>query len=260
MATELACPRCGHLKLWKIHAVPEQQGHGPPAPLSPTLKAHAKERYLTNVLRPKVHEKTVSIGNGRFEALICIGCGYTRWYARDVKADPELQPANHRCTECEGLNFWRVPTLRERASDGLPAPLHVVQECGFGVGHFELFLCRACSRMQWHAHSVARVMEHLPAVTEEHPCASCSGRNFIQVEQFTEQGAHGATPLRAVLRKGALFCSERGCFEILFCRTCGLTEWFAHDLERIEEDPALGVTRVTADGPAPAPIPNGPYR
>src|SRR5579872_1687090 len=105
MAGEKACPRCGERNLWQLDSLPDRGG-GAPAPLSPTLKMRARERSLAT-FGNSVREKTDTVGNGRFALLICTSCGHTRWYARDVKPDPELTEINHRCADCDGHRFWR---------------------------------------------------------------------------------------------------------------------------------------------------------
>jgi hypothetical protein len=50
---------------------------------------------------------------------------------------------------------------------------------------------------------------------------------------------------------------ERGYFELLLCRTCGDTEWYAHGLAGVTPSPEWGIALVEA--PA-KPSHLGPYR
>jgi predicted nucleic-acid-binding Zn-ribbon protein len=240
MREERTCPRCGHAQFFRLHAMPEQVGSGVPGELAPTVK----ER----------------VGNGRFETLLCRGCGHTRWFAREVKPDPELEPVQSHCVECDGHQFWRVRTLRERAYDGMPVALAVVHPKGApkGSGHYELKLCQGCGATRWYAHVAHPVSLGVVPMIDGRTCAACGGRHFLRVDDAKEEGDTGPTPLRLLLRDGILFYRALGTFDVVYCRDCALAEWYAQGWERLREDKKLGISLVEATaGTRPA---AGPYR
>jgi predicted nucleic-acid-binding Zn-ribbon protein len=65
---DLKCPNCDGHEIWRIETMNEH-GPGGVRPLGVVLE----RTFLKGV---KLH--------GQFETLICKGCGYTEWYAKDI--------------------------------------------------------------------------------------------------------------------------------------------------------------------------------
>ncbi len=224
------------------------QGDDAHGTLAPTLKARERERGTGSE----------TVGNGHFETLVCRGCGNTRWFARDVKPDPELEPIERQCRECDEHRFWRVHALRERSYLGLPIALPVVHLGHLGAGHYKLEICRGCGNTRWFAGIAEAELEGAAPLADGRLCGGCSSDRFFHVERVMEHGATGLTPLRLQLRDGVFFCKALGTFDVVFCRACKLVEWYAKGADRLREDPVHGISAVEATvGAQPV---EGPYR
>lgn len=74
---DLCCPNCQGREIWRIETMHERgRSTMHPQPMGVTLEA----RLLGD-----------ADARGKFETLICKGCGYTEWYARELghlKNDP----------------------------------------------------------------------------------------------------------------------------------------------------------------------------
>ncbi len=68
---DLICPNCDGREIWRIEKMLER-GHGSlPQPMGVLL-----ERSFWTGSEPR----------GNFETMICKGCGFTEWYAKDISS------------------------------------------------------------------------------------------------------------------------------------------------------------------------------
>jgi len=91
-------------------------------------------------------------------------------------------------------------------------------------------------------------------------CPQCEGRDVWHVEQIRERGVgpfeKPIQPLNVVLQERFFKLYDgTGWFETYICKRCGFTEWYAHGLEELKEDPQNGV--FSLDGSAKD---EGPFR
>ncbi len=186
------------------------------------------------------------LADGRFEAFICRGCGLTAWYARGLHDDEPLQPVGLRCGECEAVRAFRIEPFVAREADGNARVLRVFQK-GFpkywGEGRFGLDICGDCGLTRWRALGM-RAVEHSTyyGFTEARnlpPCGACRTRR-MRVERGPIE------PTR-----------DGGHFELVLCRQCGDTEWYARGLRDLKPSREWRISLVEAPS---LPLQLGPYR
>jgi hypothetical protein len=88
-------------------------------------------------------------------------------------------------------------------------------------------------------------------------CPNCDGREIWRIERMHERG-HGSVPqpFGVVLERTFWTGSEaKGHFEVLICRGCGFTEWYAKEIDFLKSDPVNGVHLIVNDVET-----KGPYR
>jgi hypothetical protein len=74
---DLVCPNCEGREIWRIETMRER---GSRSDRQPPMGVTLERRLFGD-----------ATAQGKFETLICNGCGYTEWYARDIghlKNDP----------------------------------------------------------------------------------------------------------------------------------------------------------------------------
>jgi len=74
---DLVCPNCEGREIWRIETMRER---GSRSDQQPPMGVTLEKRFFGD-----------AAAQGKFETLICNGCGYTEWYARDIghlKNDP----------------------------------------------------------------------------------------------------------------------------------------------------------------------------
>jgi len=92
-------------------------------------------------------------------------------------------------------------------------------------------------------------------------CPHCECRQVWHIAEMHERGEAAAfekpiAPLNVVLQqKFFKLYNGVGKFETFICKRCGFTEWYAHGLEELKEDPQNGV--FSLDGSAKD---EGPFR
>jgi predicted nucleic-acid-binding Zn-ribbon protein len=92
-------------------------------------------------------------------------------------------------------------------------------------------------------------------------CPHCECRQIWHVAEMHERGEAAAfekpiAPLNVVLQqKFFKLYNGVGKFETFICKRCGFTEWYAHGLDELKEDPQNGV--FSLDGSAKD---EGPFR
>jgi predicted nucleic-acid-binding Zn-ribbon protein len=199
--------------------------------------------------------------NGRFETFLCTACGYTEWFARDFRPEGFATKSSLRaCPECQGHDVWGVESVGERTMPGSPhrvEPLPVLRK-GFpkygSQGHFALEICHGCGRTTWLARDLDEV-EPSPWYglrATDRACATCSQRGGFHVDKVHEQ----AGTLNVSITQRGYFSHAVGSFSLELCASCGVTEWFAHGLEKLRADPQAGVSLLER----PAAQSGGPYR
>lgn len=88
-------------------------------------------------------------------------------------------------------------------------------------------------------------------------CPTCDGREIWRIERIFERGGGNAPqPFGVTLERDFWTGSEaKGHFEVLICRGCGLTEWYAKSTAHLRHDPVNGVHLIKNDVEK-----KGPYR
>jgi predicted nucleic-acid-binding Zn-ribbon protein len=251
MSATRKCPRCDGRRFWQV-AMREQQGTGEPVALAVAYTTRTVERKLSTLVGAETVTETAYEGHGRFETLVCRGCGYTSWYARDAGGAP-VTPETHACTDCGKSAALRVREVKERDHEGALVAMRVLHK-GFpkyeAHGAFDVVFCGACGRAQWYALGVDGIQSSsffgVRSAESARRCAGCSGDKLWHIATARERGDHGAVPIAVAIEPGLLGYRATGKFELVVCRACGLTDWYAHDIERLAADPSRGVTEVTA--------------
>jgi hypothetical protein len=81
------------------------------------------------------------------------------------------------------------------------------------------------------------------------------------IEQMKERGESAPfekpiQPLNVVLQESFFrLYNGQGYFETYICKSCGFTEWYAHAIEELKEDPQNGIRLLRG-----ASAEEGPYR
>ena len=265
------CPRCQGTRFWQLSSIREQQGDGVPVPLAPELIARVRTRTELRMgraasLAPFRFEETedpYTVAKGHFEALVCRGCGHTRWSVRELDSLSQLERTDHACPDCQVASFRRVPEVQERA-EGVPVRLNVIQRGPEGgAGRFEVLISDGCGRAFWYARELEKLEPHpkhrLKAVETGTPCSECKSARSFELETFEERGDGKIVPLHLALWGGAIFYHSTGHFSLAICRDCGHVEWYAKGFEGLRENHELGIAAVEALPPPPAGG-QGPYR
>jgi hypothetical protein len=177
---------------------------------------------------------------GPLETLICAACGYTAWYA-EAAGRLQLQRVfddQLRCLDCGGdelhveeLNGWSAEERLARVALGM-----AVMVC-------------SCGRCEW----VRGVGAGGDApVADERSCPRCLEASGSVLYPVYEDGLR-ALPV-AIVGKTRI-----GAFELRWCGSCSLCEWFAHDLGALRAD-GKHVIFMEGDKRPDAPVAGGPYR
>lgn len=101
----------------------------------------------------------------------------------------------------------------------------------------------------------------MPSLKRDLACPHCECRQIWHISEMHERGEAAAfekpiAPLNVVLQqKFFKLYNGVGKFETFICKRCGFTEWYAHGLEELKEDPQNGI--FSLDGNAKD---EGPYR
>jgi predicted nucleic-acid-binding Zn-ribbon protein len=105
--------------------------------------------------------------DGRFEALLCCGCGRADWFARELTAlDPDrlngLSADQGLCLKCGETRVWRAGPIREMGKHSAqPLALgyehHRLEERAVGV--FSTVICRGCGFCEWFARALDQMKE-----------------------------------------------------------------------------------------------------
>lgn len=245
MRSNLTCERCGATRFWQVRAIRER-GHDGLVELGVT---HADDDW-----------------HGHFETLICRGCGFVAWYAHGLDG-VSLPPAKRSCGECGHHDAFAIELFERDGKgatvDGDPVHVRVVRK-GFpkfwSDGWFAANLCAHCNRVEWTVRELS-VLDPDPAHglrAESGRCRRCHGERLWNIGPIREIGPHGSEPLGIDYdrKQRAL-----GTFSVRVCRSCGGCDWFAYQLDELDERPEAGIIKLDKDPPpSGSGPPQGPYR
>jgi hypothetical protein len=187
--------------------------------------------------------------------LICNGCGYTHWHCGAFATLTE-EPGRIRrvvnpelvCRDCDGQEHYLLALVQEWPSDqdrsGL-TPLAVLNGGEFPSGNLALLVCGGCGRSEWYAWAVPPGNRS----DTKHACRRCRAPQRV-VERVRED--------KYTLPVAWPGGRARGYFELRFCDSCGLCEWYGRDLKRLRDD--KGLRRVRAKPRTAPPMSGGPFR
>jgi hypothetical protein len=249
LRSNLTCDRCGATRFWQVRAV--------------------RERAHSGLIELGVTFTDGGLGafewHGHFETLICRGCGFVAWYAHGLDGIT-LPPVKRACVECGHHEAFAIELYerdgREDAFYGDAVHLRVVRK-GFPKfwddGWFAATICAHCNRVEW---TVRELSALDPDPThglraESDLCRRCHGERLWNIGPIREMGRHGREPLgidydhklRAV-----------GAFSVRVCRSCGGCDWFAYQLDDLDERPEVGIVKLDKDPPGGSGPAQGPYR
>jgi hypothetical protein len=174
------------------------------------------------------------------ETLICAGCGYTAWYSGAAASLPmqRVYDESLRCLDCGGDEL-HIEQLSD-GSTGVRAP--------FGMA---LMVC-ACGRCEW-VRGVGGQGD-APDVTERdsRPCPRCLDDRCQKLYPVYEDGLR-ALPVARVGKTAV------GAFELRWCTTCSLCEWFAREIDMLRPD-GRHIIYMEGETRTAGPVAGGPYR
>jgi hypothetical protein len=179
-------------------------------------------------------------GVSPLETFICATCGYTAWYsgaAGSLKLQRVFDP-KLRCVECGGYEL-HVEEMSEWPNDGrlTRRPLGMT-----------ILVC-ACGRCEWVRGFGA--LGDAP-VADAQPCVRCLDDQGKSVFALFEDGAR-PLPVAVVDKFGV------GRFELRWCSSCSLCEWFARDLDGLRDDGKHVIFMAGEKRPGEL-VAKGPYR
>lgn len=247
---EEPCRRCGDTRAWLLRPVRELGGVMPVE--------------LTD-------DKTV----GWYEAVVCIGCGWTLFWAREyepARAPIPMAP----CLACAGASGWLVAAAPDLLSAHSAthirvqlAPLRFKVSLLFGgegwVGTLAVRICATCCTAAWFCRPEERFAEDLEApAPSPRACRRCGGEQILTELHDDSELSKGAVE-RAVVAEHQRrwlgpWLHREGRFEIDVCRSCFAVEWQAIALEEVREHQDQGVFRLDRDRNKTGGSDSGPYR
>ena len=256
MRKELSCPRCGGAVFWHIRALEEHTGFGE-QPLPVGLESARPMAWSDLFRRPA--KDYLPRASGWFELLVCEGCNHVEWYARGFD-EGRLDKRPFGCPACGCATAFAVRELEEhsmRDGNGVGALPVLVTRSG-SDGFYSLAICCDCGYVAFTAHALLAVTQDRDGVTvEKSPCACGAGERLRIALAMEGVGDHYAQPLH-LSRAGRWLHHDVGALSPVVCRSCGATDWWARELDKLREDPARGVARL--DGNTRAASDGGPYR
>jgi hypothetical protein len=201
---------------------------------------------------------------GHFETLICRGCGFCAWYAHGL-GELTLPTVARSCHECGHRQAYSIEVFEHDGLDaieGMPVRLRALRK-GFpkfwNDGWFAAHLCCQCNRVEWSVRELSAIdPDPGQGLTERTgACQLCKGQRLWHITPIREVGPWGSRPLGVDYDKKL---RPLGTFATEVCRTCGFCEWWAHELDSLEERPEAGIVAVDKEPPANGNPSNGPYR
>ena len=248
-ALQESCRRCGDSRAWLLRPVQEIDGVAP------------VEITDTQVC-------------GWYEAVVCIGCGWTQFWAREY--EPGRAPTTiDACLDCGGTSGWLVEQVPDLVGEGDSMPVgfrlarlrfkfSLMFSNGGWRGALAVRICSHCGAAAWLCRPEPAFPEDLrPPTLSPRPCRRCQGEQML-IDLEDHSAVEGAGGYRAVLAYqrprliGGPAFHRQGRLQLDVCRQCFAVEWQASSLDEVGEDPDKGVFRL--DRGAPNNDGGGPYR
>ncbi len=235
-----ACPRCHGLEQWHIEPMLE---HGVIGGGNSKLPLGFKDDLAP--LRTQ----------------ICHHCGYAVWYSGGVSSltrhDGRFERDVDRqrpCRDCGGQVHYRLAEVKEwpQASGGAAGqrvPLALLRDGrSRRDGKLALRVCQRCGHGEWYAWGIAT--DDAERIADQ--CRSCHSVDRRVVAKIHEDG-------ELALPVAWKDDRELGHFELRYCASCGLCDWFARDLDRLSADGEY-IRFVKAAPARNTRLAGGPYR
>ena len=251
MSLDEACRRCGDARAWVLRPVREVDGVMP-------VEVSSGAGEFTRL--------------GWYEAAVCMGCGWTQFWARDYEPTRVASPMAP-CLDCGGTSGWLVDEAPDLLSDKRAtsirvklAPLKFKLSLLFGgkgwVGTLAVRICASCGGANWLCRPEERFADDLatPAASPR-ACRRCQGEQTLTELADDSELVDGAVVRALVAEPAHNWFSHRlhreGRFEIDVCRACFTVEWHAIGLEEVHEHRDKGVFRLDRNANGGE---SGPYR
>ena len=244
---EAPCRRCGDARAWILRPVREVDGVMP-------VELDGDARL------------------GWYEAAICIGCGWTQFWARDYEPTRAPSPMAP-CLDCGVERGWLVAESPDLLSDERAtriavklAPLRFKASLIFGgrgwVGTLAVRICAACAAAAWLCRPEERFAEDLDSPSPSpRACRRCQGEQTLTEIADDSELTNGPVDRAVVAEETHSWLGHgvrrEGRFEIDVCRTCFAVEWQALDLDQLHEQRDKGVFRLDRESSGGD---GGPYR
>ncbi len=195
---------------------------------------------------------------GHFETLICVGCGFTRWYAFDWHEAPgkDLRAA---CVECADETPQRRMSAVEHIPNGFDQPPLTRGRLSH-EGRLFITVCRRCDGVRWTGADYEQLdrryfVAYKLRTEHQRPCLTCRGTDSLIDEHASELDG---TRIPVAVQMTNVHTSSKtvGGFSIRLCRPCGAVEWYANEPESLRPNDAAAIFTVGAT----ATQARGPYR
>jgi len=239
------CPRCQGGRFLHVRRVVDRAYHQ-----RPQAGTSARELRLSWAPRAVAYARPRGASQtraslGRFELLVCRGCGYTAWYAFELAAIPEPR-RQAPCRECRArTSHLSIPSL-ERLSWRLIDESHITRGLLGREGCLSLSICEPCGRVAWQGSAYHHLEGGLTVAYRlvdqvDRPCLLCRATSALIDDSGGEHDRARipvAQPARSIVSMSD-FDGTRGRFSMRLCRPCGAVEWYARGVDEL---------RATADG------------